>query len=61
VAVEAFLDGRAPFNAIPEAIERTLDAADNNVSAPASLADVRATDAWARRFSAETLRTLPSS
>jgi 1-deoxy-D-xylulose-5-phosphate reductoisomerase len=61
VAVEAFLDGRAPFNAIPEAIERTLDAADNNVSAPASLADVRAADAWARRFSAETLRTLPSS
>ena len=61
MAVEAFLDGRVSFAAISVAIERTLDAADNMVIAPASIADVRETDAWARRFSSETLRTLPSS
>jgi 1-deoxy-D-xylulose-5-phosphate reductoisomerase len=62
VAVEAFLDGRLSFTAIPEVIERTLDAVDRQ-SGPklATLDDVRAVDGWARRFSGETLRTLPSS
>jgi 1-deoxy-D-xylulose-5-phosphate reductoisomerase len=61
VAVDAFLSGRLRFNAIADVIERTLEAADKSVTAPRSLADVRHTDGWARTFSAETLRTLPSS
>jgi 1-deoxy-D-xylulose-5-phosphate reductoisomerase len=61
LAVEAFLDRRIGFCQIPSAIARALDAADQHLGAPASLADVRAADAWARAFTAETLRTLPSS
>jgi 1-deoxy-D-xylulose-5-phosphate reductoisomerase len=61
VAVEAFLAGRLPFPAIATLIERALDAADRYGAAPSTLADVRAADADARAFSAETLRTLPSS
>ena len=61
IAVEAFLSGQLRFDAIAPVIERTLDATDKSVRPPHTLADVRKTDAWARAFSAETLRTLPSS
>jgi 1-deoxy-D-xylulose-5-phosphate reductoisomerase len=61
VAVEAFLAGRLTFPGIPQAIERALDAAATRTSAPQSLADVRAADAWARAFTRETIGTLPSS
>jgi 1-deoxy-D-xylulose-5-phosphate reductoisomerase len=61
VAVEAFLEERLRFVDIPEVIERALEAAGRETSVPGSLADVRATDEWARRFSAETMRTLTSS
>ncbi len=61
VAVEAFLDGRLRFVDIPVVIERALDAAGRDTSVPGNLADVRATDEWARRVAAETMRTLTSS
>jgi 1-deoxy-D-xylulose-5-phosphate reductoisomerase len=61
VAVDAFLGGRLPFPEIPKVIERTLEAADAHVGEPRSLAEVRGADGWARAFSAETIRTLPSS
>jgi 1-deoxy-D-xylulose-5-phosphate reductoisomerase len=61
VAVEAFLEARLRFVDIPVVIERALDAAGRETSVPGNLADVRATDEWARRFSAETMRTLTSS
>jgi 1-deoxy-D-xylulose-5-phosphate reductoisomerase len=61
IAVEAFLSGAIGFTAIPRIIERTLAAVDREVGVPASLADVRAADAWARAFSVETISTLPSS
>jgi len=61
VAVEAFLGGRLRFVAIPRIIERALDAADHQLSAPSTLADVRAADAWARAFSTAAIGTLPSS
>ena len=61
VAVEAFLAGRLGFTGIPGVIEAALDGAGMNGGAPdsvTSIADVRAIDAWARRFSAETIGTL---
>ena len=61
IAVEAFLAGRLGFLQIPRIIERALEAAGRDTSVPRSLADVRATDAWARRHAAETISTLPSS
>jgi 1-deoxy-D-xylulose-5-phosphate reductoisomerase len=61
VAVDAFLGRRIGFSQVPVAIERTLAASDHHVGTPASLADVRAADSWARAFAAETIRTLPSS
>ena len=61
IAVSAFLDGRLGFLEIPVVIERALDAAGRETSVPRSLADVRATDAWARQAAAETISTLPSS
>jgi 1-deoxy-D-xylulose-5-phosphate reductoisomerase len=61
MAVEAFLAGAIGFPAIPHVIECALKDADRHVGEPASLADVRAIDAWAREFSAETIGTLPSS
>lgn len=61
VAVSAFLEGRLGFLQIPVLIERMLDAAGRETSVPRSLADVRATDAWARQKAAETTSTLPSS
>ena len=61
VAVEAFLDGRIPFLAIPELIERALQAADHELGAPTDLSGVRAADAWARRHAAAAVGTLRSS
>jgi 1-deoxy-D-xylulose-5-phosphate reductoisomerase len=61
VAVDGFLSGRVPFGSIAFVIERALEAADAAATAPRTLADVRAAHVWARAFSTETLRTLPSS
>jgi len=46
---------------IPHTIERALDAAEGETSAPCSLDDVRAIDRWARTFSRETIKMLRSS
>ncbi|MEO7192938.1 MAG: 1-deoxy-D-xylulose-5-phosphate reductoisomerase [Vicinamibacterales bacterium] len=61
LAVAAFLEGRLGFQAIPTVIARALDAHAQHVDDPASLEAIRAADAWARAFTAETIRTLPSS
>ena len=61
IGVEAFLEGRLSFPQITVVIERALEAAGRETSVPRSLADVRETDAWARRAAAETISTLPSS
>jgi 1-deoxy-D-xylulose-5-phosphate reductoisomerase len=61
MAVEAFLAGGITFPMIPVVIERALAAADGATSPPASIAEIRAADGWAREFSAETISTLPSS
>jgi 1-deoxy-D-xylulose-5-phosphate reductoisomerase len=61
LAVEAFLGRAIGFSQIPVVIERALAAADHDLGAPSSLADVRAADAWARAFTVETIGTLPSS
>jgi 1-deoxy-D-xylulose-5-phosphate reductoisomerase len=60
VAVEAFLAGQLTFTAIPDVIEATLSATDDRWGTPTSLSDVRATDAWAKAFAAESVRTVPS-
>ena len=60
-AVAAFLEGRIRFVDIPDVIARALDVADRHVSAPHSLADVRAADTWAHAHARETIGTLPSS
>jgi len=49
IAVDAFLNGRLPFPAIAQVIEKTLSAHD--VQQADSLAGVRAADTWAREFS----------
>ena len=61
LAVEAFLDRRLSFVGIPRLIERALAAADHELGAPSTLAEVRAADAWARTFSTAAIGTLPSS
>ena len=61
VAVGEFLAGRLSFPGIATVIEAALTASDRDSSAPDSLDDVRAVDAWARAFSLETIRTLTSS
>lgn len=53
-AVAAFLDGRIPFNAIPESVREVLD--DHPSAAVSGLEDVLAADAWARERSREALR-----
>ena len=60
IAVEQFLLGSLPFLGIPRVIEAALNASDRDSLAPSTLSDVRAIDAWARAFSLETIRTLPS-
>ncbi len=53
-AVAAFLDGRIPFNAIPESVQEVLD--DHPSAAVNGLEEVLAADAWARERSREALR-----
>jgi 1-deoxy-D-xylulose-5-phosphate reductoisomerase len=60
IAVEQFLTGRITFPSIPRVIETALNASGRDSAAPATLSDVRAIDAWARSFSLETIRLLPS-
>jgi 1-deoxy-D-xylulose-5-phosphate reductoisomerase len=56
IAVACFLDGRLAFTAIPDVIERTMAA---HAPRPvATLAAVRAIDAWARQFSRDVVRGL---
>jgi 1-deoxy-D-xylulose-5-phosphate reductoisomerase len=61
VAVTAFLEERIGFTGIPRLIEAALTAGDSRMASPVSLEDVRAIDGWARAFSTETVRTLPST
>ena len=42
-------------------VDAALSAVEPALSAPRSLADVRAADAWVRAHASETIRTLPSS
>jgi 1-deoxy-D-xylulose-5-phosphate reductoisomerase len=53
-AVAAFLDGRIPFNAIPESVHEVLD--DHAPSTLNCLEDVLEADAWARERSRVALR-----
>jgi 1-deoxy-D-xylulose-5-phosphate reductoisomerase len=53
IAVEAFLDRRLPFPGIAAVIEQTLAVADP--AAPASIDDVIAQDAAARRHAAQSV------
>jgi len=53
-AVAAFLDGRIPFNAIPESVHEVLD--DHPSATVSRLEEVLAADAWARERSREALR-----
>jgi 1-deoxy-D-xylulose-5-phosphate reductoisomerase len=53
VAVVAFLEGRAPFGAIPDVIARTMDACEASYTPTVdTLAGVREADRWARGYSA---------
>jgi 1-deoxy-D-xylulose-5-phosphate reductoisomerase len=56
VAVAGFLDGRVGFTAIPEIIERTM--ATHAPAEVATLAGVRAVDAWAREHAREIAQEL---
>ena len=56
VAVEAFLDGKLGFTAIPRVIERTMDA--HRIELAHSLPAVRRVDAWARDQARNTAREL---
>jgi 1-deoxy-D-xylulose-5-phosphate reductoisomerase len=54
VAVAAFLAGKLPFLAIPELIERAMDA--HRPDPVATLAQVRAVDRWTHEFTQELVR-----
>ena len=56
VAVARFLDGRIGFTAIPDVIERTMEA--HRPAEVGSLAAVRAVDHWAREHAREVARGL---
>ena len=56
IAVDAFLDGKLGFTAIPRVIERTLDA--HRPTEVETLGVVRRVDAWAREHAAEEARGL---
>ena len=56
VAVEAFLDGKLGFSAIPRVIERTMNA--HQPEDVSSLAVVRRVDAWGRDYAREMSREL---
>ena len=56
VAVASFLEGAVPFPAIPDAIEAAMnEAARQGVKPPASLAEIRELDAWARTYTGSRL------
>jgi len=54
VAVEAFLDRKLGFRAIPRLIEKTMDA--HRIEAVSSLQVVRRVDSWAREYAREMAR-----
>jgi 1-deoxy-D-xylulose-5-phosphate reductoisomerase len=54
VAVARFLEGRLGFTAIPQVVERTMDA--HVPRQAATLEEVRAIDRWAREYSQEIAR-----
>jgi 1-deoxy-D-xylulose-5-phosphate reductoisomerase len=56
VAVARFLEGRIAFTAIPQVIERTMTA--HTPAEVTTLAQVRAVDEWARRYSLEIARAV---
>ena len=56
VAVDAFLDGKLGFTAIPRVIERTMDA--HEPTGVVSLSVVRRVDAWARSHARQVAREL---
>jgi 1-deoxy-D-xylulose-5-phosphate reductoisomerase len=56
VAVDAFLDGKLGFTAIPRVIERTMDA--HEPTGVGSLTVVRRVDAWARSRARQVAREL---
>jgi 1-deoxy-D-xylulose-5-phosphate reductoisomerase len=56
IAVARFLDGRIGFTAIPHVIESTMNA--HRPAEVASLAAVRAVDAWARDYSRDVAGTV---
>jgi 1-deoxy-D-xylulose-5-phosphate reductoisomerase len=59
VAVARFLDGRIAFTAIAQVIERTMTA--HTPAEVTTLAQVRAVDDWARRYSLEIARAVELS
>jgi 1-deoxy-D-xylulose-5-phosphate reductoisomerase len=59
VAVARFLDGQIRFTAIPGIIEQTMDA--HRPAEVATLAAVRAVDAWAREYSQDIARAVEFS
>ena len=56
IAVEAFLDGKLGFTAIPRVIERTMNA--HTAERVSTLQVVRAADTWARSHARDTAREL---
>ncbi|GGI06514.1 1-deoxy-D-xylulose-5-phosphate reductoisomerase [Egicoccus halophilus] len=61
VAVDHFFAGRLGFLAIPELVERTLEAwGATSPGHPRDLDDVLAADAWARRFAGQPRNVSPS-
>ena len=56
VAVDAFLEGKLGFTAIPRVIEKTMDAHEN--TAVDTLAVVRRVDTWARAHAVQVVRGL---
>jgi 1-deoxy-D-xylulose-5-phosphate reductoisomerase len=56
VAVDAFLEGKLGFTAIPRVIEKTMDAHETTLVA--TLGVVRRVDEWARQHAAEQARGL---
>ncbi len=62
VAVAAFLDEAIPFSAIPDLIQRAMDQYEREGSRPVeALADVRAIDRWARKFTGHETRKVKSN
>jgi len=61
IAVEAFLAGTLSFPGIGRLIAGALQGIQERFAPPATLADVRSIDAWARAYARETLGTLRSS